>query len=81
MVQNQGGCAVTLLGLVVLVCFAAAGIVVYAPSQMPTKALPEPKDPALVSRSRELAAWNDSRTWRGCSDYPPPSSVKPVERQ
>lgn len=42
------------------------------------EALPEPE--ADTARARELAAWNDPRTWRGCSDYPPPSSVKLRER-
>ncbi len=83
----------SLLGLIVLVFGVAAWIVgskaagaiehkfVKPPYDKPPKTLPESRDPALASRSRELAAWNDPRTWRGCSDYPPPSSVKPVERQ
>jgi hypothetical protein len=40
------------------------------------KALPEPE-----SRELELASWNDQRTWRGFSDYPPPSRVKLEKRR
>lgn len=69
----------SLLGLVVLVCLAAAGIVVHASPQTSMEALPEPED-STASRSYELAVWNDPRMWRGCSDYPPPSGVKLRER-
>ena len=63
---------ITLVRVWIAVSESRARLRRLAAEESPPKALPEPE-----SRELELASWNDPRTWRGCSDYPPPSGGDP----